>query len=112
MRRGQVVQKHIDVALDSALSSNGVDYNHGMRAELDAGAELTLDGKDVRVPDERGRMIPVRERVIQLKQDPRWASEFPPDTTSEPKRIIAKNNLEKLAENFDDIAAGCTKVVG
>jgi len=83
-----------------------------MRAELDAGAELTLDGKDVRVPDERGRMIPVRERVMQLKQDPRWASEFPPDMTPEPKRIVAKDNLEKLAEHFAEIASGKTIVIG
>jgi hypothetical protein len=105
MRRGQVVQKHISNALDAAFSRNGVPYDHPMRDELDAGAELSLDGKNIRVPDGRGHSVPVDERIIALKRE-RYSHEFPPEPPAPPPLRIARNDMAKLSENLDKLAKG------
>jgi hypothetical protein len=105
MQRGQVIQKLVDNALDAALYRNGVSYDHEMRAELNAGAVLSLDGKSVQVPGDSGRLIPVDHRIAQLKPRFGFQAPDPLDQPPPPKRI-ARSETAKVNEALEDIASG------
>jgi hypothetical protein len=100
--RSSTAQKFIYDEITQALIRSGLCYDHPIRADLDARAEIVgVRDTVVRVRDERNQTLMLEDRIAQLRHDPRFAHSFPADP---PK--VARGDMRKLAENFDAIAAG------
>jgi hypothetical protein len=104
--RSPTAQKFISDEITQALLRAGLVYDHPIREDLDARAEiLGVYDAVVRVRDEHNQTLMLEDRIAQLKSDPRFAHTFPADP---PK--VAKGDLLKLSENFSAIADGSVRV--
>src|SRR5947208_957450 len=98
--RGPFIQRLIDNQIDAALYRNNLSYKHAVRAELNEGAELSLDGKSVSERDDRGRSVSLDQRIAQLK--PKYG--IAPDSPVPPPNHISRKDADALRENFAEIA--------
>ena len=89
---------YISSEVVKALISANLPYNHPMRQELEANAEIVGDDRNlfVRVPDGRGGKAILADEIERLKHDPRYVATIPPS----PERV-ARTDMKKLSENFD-----------
>jgi hypothetical protein len=106
MTRSSTAEKFISDEITQALIRAGLGYEHPIRRDLDARAEIVgLREIVVRVRDERNQQVMLEERIAQLRHDPRFAASFP----VEPPKL-AKGDMRKLSENFDKVARGDVRV--
>jgi hypothetical protein len=95
-------QWFIESETEQAVKRAGLQYDHPVRALLEKSAEIVgVREAVVRVRNESGQLVTLDDRIVELKNDPRYSSMFP-----QPERKDIKGDMEKLRENFDAIASG------
>ncbi|HST09088.1 MAG TPA: hypothetical protein VLL05_01830 [Terriglobales bacterium] len=99
---GPIVRKFVANEIDKAISRHRLPLNSPVRDDLESRAEVIGTRECVvRVSDDAGSSLSLDERIVQLKDDARYSSLFPPD----PPRI-SRSDEEKLRKNFERIARG------
>jgi hypothetical protein len=99
---GSIVAKFIASEIDKALHRHRLPHDSPLRNELEVSAEIG-GGRTavVRVRDESNRVLPLDDRIEQLKDDPHFCAYFPPKLPR-----VSRNDASKLRENFSKIARG------
>jgi hypothetical protein len=104
MARSTTEQHFIDNEISKALDKVGLPVNCAQRSVLERDAVVLATERDcyVRLHGEDGRELSLAQRLDEMRSEPAWRGHFP----AAPKAILAKNDLTKMRENFDDIALG------
>jgi hypothetical protein len=99
----QIVSRHID----QALTKHHVATNSRIRAEIEAHVDWSTIGlTSVSVCVNDNRILPLDVYLDELRRDPRYSQDFPP----EPRRV-SRGDPDKLREHFDEIRTGSVVVV-
>jgi hypothetical protein len=105
----------IESAVTSALRSAGVDESSPIKQALIHDAQV-YDLTEVCVPDPDGKSVSLADRLLQMRLEPRWRSEFPeripaPSSGRPVSRMAAgTGTLSPDRENFAAIANGTVRV--
>jgi hypothetical protein len=105
MEETLVGRNYISSTVDKALDGHGVDPLTSPLRELLVNESVIIDApRSNYVVRARGGDVSLDERIAELKQDPKFAREFPP-----PPKKVARTEQE-LYKNFDAIAKGTAVV--
>ena len=105
----------IESAVTSAMRSAGVDESSPIKQALIHDAQV-YDLTEVCVPDPDGKSVSLADRLLQMRLEPRWRSEFPekkptPSSGRPVSRMTAgTGTLSVDRENFAAIANGTVRV--
>jgi len=105
MAESATKQAYIDNQVSIMLAAANVPINNTvLREELTKHAVVDVAGRDacVRIVRPDGTDVSLGERLAELKTDPLFRGQFP----AAPSKVVAKNDMAKLRENFDAIASG------
>jgi hypothetical protein len=106
MTQSAVAKCHIEHEAGEAVRRAGLKYDHPVRAILENSAVIAgLRQSVVRVPNERGALVTLEERIKELRKDSRYSDLFP-----HPEGKVSKSDTEQLRQNFDGIASGKVEV--
>ncbi len=105
----------IESAVTSALRAAGVAESSPIRQTLVHDAQV-YDLVQVCVPDPDGKSVSLADRLLQMRLDPRWRSEFPERKPVRASgRPVSRMNagsgtLSPDRQNFEAIANGTVRV--
>jgi hypothetical protein len=102
MENSPIIQRHIEQEVAKALVWSRLPHNHRMSEVLCDEAQVVgrVGHARVRIPDAKGNLLTLEERIQQLKLDPRFSDSIP-----NPAKI-AKSDVSGVRDNFDEIAKG------
>ena len=103
----RIQQRFVDDQVGAALTRARLPYDSPIRQKLNADAEIIgPPGKGyVQMRDERGELVPVDDRIKELRADPDFRECFP----DPPK--VSRGNGDDVRENFDRIVRDEVEVV-
>jgi hypothetical protein len=101
-----IIQQIVSREIDRALTKHYVATNGRIRAEIEGRIQWdAVSVSSVSVCDDRNRVLPVDAYLDELRDDPRFAAEFPP----QPARV-SRSDTAKLRDNFNQICDGTVVV--
>jgi hypothetical protein len=92
----------LNTEINAALSRAGLPHDHPMRPLLEEAAEV-VDSSGayfVRVQNNQGFSVSLKDRIAELKEDPRFRDSIPHQPT------IAATDAATIKKNFEKIARG------
>jgi hypothetical protein len=106
--RTEAEQRAVQTKLDDVLTAAGLPTDSRLRKILDEESEIVDIGRGAvpRIITRNGDDISHAARLEELKQDFMYAKNFP----DAGKKIVPKNDMRTLSENFEAIAAGKVRV--
>src|SRR4249919_3947544 len=94
-----IAQRIVSREIDRALTKHNVAPNGRIRAEIEARVEWDAVGvSSVSVCDDNNRILTLDDYLNELRRDPRYEAEFPP----QPLRV-SRSDIAKLHDNFNQI---------
>ena len=102
-----IVQQIVSRQIDEALTRNHVSTSSRIRSEIESHLDWnTVSVSSVSVCANDNRILPLDAYVDELRRDPRYSQDFPP----EPERV-SRGDTDKLRECFNEICGGKVIVV-
>jgi hypothetical protein len=102
-----IAERIVSRQITEALTRHQVAPTSRIRTEIEARIDWsTVSASSASIRADAGRILPLDAYVDELRHDPRYSQDFPP----EPQQI-SRGDTDKLREHFDEIRAGTTIVV-
>lgn len=102
-----ITQKIVSRQIDEALTRHHVSTSSRIKAEIEAHVDWnTVSVSSVSICANDNRVLPLGAYVDELRRDPRYSQDFPP----EPERV-SRGDTDKLRECFNEIREGSVVVV-